>query len=437
MFLLQYAPEVQEGRRHPMVPLTREALQKYARQEGREELVRSKNPLRRRRRKDGAIIVPQRHTRHPVATAKTISPYLTLPQFKRKERLLTILHEAHYFNDTADAFFQDTEKVETLARHLPTWEQVTERLGGEEPFIVGLDRCQDYQALVPPVERLIGVSGMFATGTNLLASLLINNCRNEERSKAGYGDGIRWQVNWGKHSPARFRLKNHLEPKLKNENYLPVVTTRHPYSWMQSMCRQRYSTHWFHNAQEHCPNLVPNEIDRRWYNITTKYGKPYIHNVYQDPWLRDNLLDLANFTLDMNVVPVRVRYASGVLFHDSLIHMWNDWYHEYIDAEFPRIIVRLEDLVFHAKEVVTRICTCTGGTVADDFQYVTQTAKVGGDNIHGKAEDRTNLFKWLTHFHLEDRLKNMTNDDHEYAVRHLDPELLKMFGYYPPPPLDS
>lgn len=429
-------PDVDRHGRHPMITAIPPPRNNH--EPGENIAPLQLQQQRQKRLRNRNVIIPQPITKRPIPTAKTISPYLANPLFKGKERLLTMLHEAHYFNDTAETFFQDDRKVENLAKALPPWKQVSDRLGGDEPFLHGLDRCEQFQAKVQPVDRLIGVAGLFATGTNLLASLLINNCQNNARVQADLGNGVRWQANWGKHSPARYRLENQLDTKLINENYLPVVTTRHPYSWMQSMCRQRYSTHWFHNAKAHCPNLVPNDIDRYWYNITTsRYGKETINRLYKDPWLRDNLLDTANFTLDKEVVPVRVRYKSGTLFHDSLVHMWNEWYHEYIDADFPRIVVRLEDLVFHPKEVISKICHCAGGTVKDDFQYVTETAKVGGENIHGKAADRTNLFKWLTRFHLEDRLKNMTSEDHAFAREHLDSELLKMFGYLLPPPTDT
>ncbi|CAB9516821.1 expressed unknown protein [Seminavis robusta] len=371
---------------------------------------------------------------HPpkVATARTVSPYLKHPLFEGKERLLTILHEAHFFNDSAAEFFQDDARVEALAKQLPSWETVTNRLGGESPVIEGLETCETYQKLVPPIDRFLGVAGLFATGTNLLASLLVANCQNDERIRAGLGAGVRWQVNWGKHSPARYRMENKIDQKLKNEIFLPVVSIRHPYSWMQSLCRQRYSTHWFHNAKEHCPNLVPNDIDRKWFKFVQKYGKRGVKSLYNDPWLSDNLLDTANFTLDSEVVPVRVRYKSGTLYHDSLPDMYNSWYHEYLDADFPRLVVRLEDLVFHAKEVVTKVCTCMGGSVRDDFNYITETAKVGDEHIHGKQEDRTNMIKTFTKWHAENRTKNMTSEDVAYAKESLDADLLKMFQYSHP-----
>lgn len=142
-----------------------------------------------------------------IASAKTISPYLKHPLFVGKERLLTILHESHFFNDSAPEFFQDEAKVEALASKLPPWKTITDRLGSTEPALVGLDTCEQYRSLVPPLDRMLGVAGLFATGTNLLASLLVSNCRNPERLKKEGGIGVRWQVNWGKHVRSHYSNK--------------------------------------------------------------------------------------------------------------------------------------------------------------------------------------------------------------------------------------
>lgn len=442
-FLSSHFPDHREAgsnNRHPMIDLQNAPrmleMQNEDPQQQEQQQQQPKDdvahPQRNRRKKKNYHAILKNENLNKLPTANTISPYLKHPLFEGKERLLTMLHEAHFFNDSSPQFFADPKKVIDLSKKLPLWETITDRLGGENPAIEGLDTCEDFRARVAPEDRFMGVAGLFATGTNLLASLLVANCENRARQQKYGGTGVRWQVNWGKHTPARYRLENRIDQGLKNEDYLPIVTIRSPYSWMQSMCRQRYSTHWFHNAKEHCPNLVPNEIDHRWYNYTIKHGKRGINRLYKDPWLRDNLLDLANFTLDATAVPVRVRYKAGNLFHTSLAHMWNEWYHEYLDGDFPRVVVRLEDLVFHAKEVVTKVCTCMGGHMAKDFQYVTETAKVGDDKIHGS--DRTNLIKWFTKWHLEDRTKNMTAGDRAYAQEHLDGDLMKQFQYIHPQP---
>jgi len=50
---------------------------------------------------------------------------------------------------------------------------------------------------------------------------------------------MRWQVPWGKHSPAKFKEAHSTEKAkaINKEWIMPVVTIRHPYSWMHSMCK--------------------------------------------------------------------------------------------------------------------------------------------------------------------------------------------------------
>lgn len=82
---------------------------------------------------------------------------------------------------------------------LPSWQQIIELIG-PHPVIGGLDTCEEYKEKVPAVERMMGSSGMFNTGTNLVTHLLKNNCKIPERVEK-YGPdasreahGMRWQV---------------------------------------------------------------------------------------------------------------------------------------------------------------------------------------------------------------------------------------------------
>jgi hypothetical protein len=101
-----------------------------------------------------------------------------------KERILQILQEAGI-----------TDISQEQLRKLPTWDDVVS-LYGDGPKIVGLETsCESFRSTVSPSERLIGVAGTFNSGTNLLAELLIANCRISTR-QAKYGKrshGIRWQ----------------------------------------------------------------------------------------------------------------------------------------------------------------------------------------------------------------------------------------------------
>ena len=88
--------------------------------------------------------------------------------------------------------------AETIAK-LPTWEEVQNAVGSG-PHIYGLDQCPAFRDKVPAIERMLGSSGMFNTGTNLVTHLLKQNCQIPERVEM-YGPkatreqwGMRWQV---------------------------------------------------------------------------------------------------------------------------------------------------------------------------------------------------------------------------------------------------
>lgn len=92
------------------------------------------------------------------------------------------------------------ELTDSMRAELPTWRQVQDVVGSH-PYVLGLESsCTEYQKKVPPLERMIGSSGMFNTGTNLVTHLLKQNCEIPERrekmgpkqSKESYG--MRWQV---------------------------------------------------------------------------------------------------------------------------------------------------------------------------------------------------------------------------------------------------
>lgn len=131
---------------------------------------------------------------------------------------------------------------------LPSWEQVVERLGGE-PRIVGLETCQRYRDTVPLKLRQVAPAGMFNTGTNLLQQLLRENCEVSGRKQETL---VGWQVNWGKHQSPRFRHANYVNARIRNNsNIFPVVMVRDPWTWLQSMCKVRYSAHWFHGRSQY------------------------------------------------------------------------------------------------------------------------------------------------------------------------------------------
>lgn len=133
---------------------------------------------------------------------------------------------------------------------LPSWNQVLDRIG-DKPRIIGLETCESFRKTVPLKQRFVAPSGMFSTGTNLLHELLNRNCVVH---RGGRHSHVGWQVNWGKHQSPRFRHTNHIEPDINNTNIFPIVMVRDPWTWFQSLCRVRYSAHWFHGTYKGRPN---------------------------------------------------------------------------------------------------------------------------------------------------------------------------------------
>ena len=304
-----------------------------------------------------------------------------------------------------------------MEEQLPTWPQIREVVGNG-PVILGLNSCPKFREMVPPLERMLGSAGMFNTGTNLVTHLLKRNCEIPERrelsgpnkSKESYG--MRWQVPWGKHTPAKFR-KLHSTKKaaaIQKEYILPVITVRHPYSWFASMCKNGYTAKWDHTKTgfhgdkkpKNCPNL--------------KYGHANAWN------------------------PVTVTYAEKREDHHiSLAHLWNDWYAYYLDIkkrgggdDFPYLVVRMEDLVFYPKETIYQVCECAGGKIRDDqpFELIKDSAKGdsrGHDASTGIYEAWIKYSKPNTKEHY-----GFSEDDYTNARKALNGTLMESLGYKHP-----
>lgn len=284
-------------------------------------------------------------------------------------------------------------------RRLPTWDQI-ENLFGNHEVVLGLDRCEEFRKNVPPLERMLGAAGMFNSGTNLVTRLMKENCVIPER-KEFYGEkatkemyGIRWQVPWGKHTPAMFKY-NHTAPKnemVNKDSCLPIVTIRNPYNWMSSMCRVSYTARWQHRI---CPHLVD-----------SKSGNP---------------------------IQVDVKLAEQWLNFTSLAHLWNDWYAQYErDASYPFVIVRFEDLIFRQYETTKSLCNCAGGVVPSEktFKFIVNSAKIGP----GHGSDRTGMLDaWIKYGKPMDAKAGFSDVDFRASIDFLSKSLMQKLGYkYPP-----
>jgi hypothetical protein len=202
----------------------------------------------------------------------------------------------------------------------------------------------------------------------------------------------------GKHTPPgdeNFR-QSHKTDKDKSvdaNNILAAATIRDPLVWLGSMCRHAYAANWDHGDDDRCPD-------------------------FSMPDLR-----------------TKVKYAAFEKEHESILHLWNAYYQEYQEADFPRLLVRYEDLIFHPEEVTKAVCECAGGSMRDDgsFKYIVDSAKKG-DGAHGKT--RTGFADALVKYGSEKRRYQIYHhaSDLEYIRDNLDANLMQVMNYpYPDP----
>mmetsp|Transcript_20997 Transcript_20997/g.29187 ORF Transcript_20997/g.29187 Transcript_20997/m.29187 type:complete len:200 (-) Transcript_20997:1183-1782(-) len=195
---------------------------------------------------------------------------------------------------------------------------------------------------------------------------------------------------------------------------------------MKSMCRHSYSAQWLHNKDTNCPNLVGSQQD--------------IHS-------RDagRVIGKGN--------PVRVGYKQQDVVHESLAHMWNEFYEPYLNSTntkdhsknagttiatsegFNRIIVRYEDLVFYPEETIKSICNCYGGQFGGKggkFQYKINSAKFG-ESAHGENEEKVGYVEAIIRYGNEkERINGISQTDQEYATNTLRKDMMAYFGYKNP-----
>ncbi len=232
----------------------------------------------------------------------------------------------------------------------------------------------------------------------------MRNCYLPDRvAKYGKGNpGIRDQVPWGKHNPVSSRSHHNAKVGSTNVNhtsFFPAVVIKDPYTWMDSMCHHPYEAYW-REEKDRCPNLVPiKEQEVRKLNGKDSY-------------------------------PVRVRYKPNPIRYGSMAHLWNEWYQDWIDVEFPRLLIRFEDLVFHTEAVINQTCSCAGGNMyPGPFKYIQDSAK-GNIGVH---KGSNGLVKSIQKYGSpENRLKSFHVEDLKYAKLHLSKNITEMFHYKAP-----
>eukprot|EP00934_Nitzschia_sp_Nitz4_P003725 Nitzschia sp. Nitz4//scaffold356_size15932//10402//11757//NITZ4_008881-RA/size15932-processed-gene-0.13-mRNA-1//-1//CDS//3329548970//3715//frame0 len=260
---------------------------------------------------------------------------------------------------------------------VPPWWQVVENFGDGEPIILGLERCETFRERVR--RRHVAPAGMFSTGTNLLQQLLADNCISPLKGQKARMLTL-WQVPWGKHNPVAARLR-HIAIHMADRNQsavLPVVTVRHPYTWLHAVCAHPYSFKW-----DHRPEFCDRSLFLK-YPVEANHGARRSHI----PGIPDT--------------------------YDSLIHAWRDWNLEYLENnDFPLLVIRFEDLVYRPKQVIEKVCGCVGGTVHEPFWYLREPANLGEG--HGKS-GRSDLLSAMVKYGMPLELYHQMYSELDWSI---------------------
>lgn len=213
---------------------------------------------------------------------------------------------------------------------LPRWSSFTE-LYGDDPVVLGLERCEQYrnvQTRNGVNSRPILVESLPHSGAPALVEAIRLNLGNATVQAGTAVEGQRFprHGNFGNSSSLPF---------------LPLVVVRDPFRWMQLMCHLPLNANWTRGEKGRCPNFVPSAAERRnprYSNVTTFHVEVTHDDVYKE------------------------RYAS-------LVDLWTSYYRSYIAADFPRLVIRFEDLMFHAERVMEQVSQCIGSPMTKPYEY--------------------------------------------------------------------
>lgn len=148
----------------------------------------------------------------------------------------------------------------------------------------------------------------------------------------------------------------------------------------------------------------------------------------QDDTIRNRKnADTADAVVRTNPIQVKA-HQTGFMYTDhykSLADMWTEWHKQYVDADYPRIMIRFEDTLVHAEELMHIISECSGAPMLPGpMKYFAEEARHFG----GRGSLLTSLMKLGRY---DDLYRNLVSRDKEYVKTALDPDLMRIFKYKP------
>lgn len=314
-----------------------------------------------------------------------------------KVRILSFLRQ----NETKNSLDEDVEEISELITDLyyPV---------GDEPVVIGMERCAEFRRQFGP-NRTIGMAGLFNSGTNALLHSLQANIGIPGNNISDWGDffgaykelnGIQFQVPWWKHNPqignwsccGRHCCGRH---QMKHRHILPVVVVRDPISWRHSMCTAPYNMYW--DGSRSRGNLGNCPVMNHAANGSIVSPPVYFH-----------------------IKPVQ---RPKTVEYTSLVQVWNEFYGSYVDATYPRLIVRQEDVLLQMPKVVEKIRKCIGGySKHESFRTLQAPVKTHGNS---GPSDLSSQIRRIA----KRPVSNMSRAEVLYTRSNLSPMLMDLFQY--------
>lgn len=164
-------------------------------------------------------------------------------------------------------------------------------------------------------------------------------------------------------------------------------------------CANSYGAQWVRGINGRCPNILPNDHDR---------NDPNFH--------------ISTTTFQVNATSQHSYHNSWFTQYSSLAELWSQWNKPYIDAKFPRLIMRMEDFIYYPELMLNIISNCTGAPTRKPYSYLTG---------NGKQASETSLIHAMVKYGSErGRIPNtLSADELRYLQTELDPEMMELFHY--------
>lgn len=114
-------------------------------------------------------------------------------------------------------------------------------------------------------------------------------------------------------------------------------------------------------------------------------------------------------------------------YYDTLADFWTEYHRQYLEADYPSIMIRFEDMLFYGEEVMAILSECTGIPLQGDFRYAAGDAR--GWRSDGTAA-RGLVDALIKHGGKDPYYeKTMAPRDKKYLLKALDPHILDLFHY--------